>query len=117
MSCQKLKVKLDSSISGIKMYRCKYSEIHAKISLPIIQIEACEQVNIYLNNKTLNTKVSTTNTSATILNYPAKGVTDEQLETENEGSNWLMKPVPEVYTTTIVEDDRSLLTEGYIEAD
>ena len=109
---------MDSSISGVKMYKCKMSEIRARVSCSILEIESCDQVNIYLNNKTLNTKISTTNTASTIIHFPAKGITDEQLENrENEDSYWIIKPIPEVYTTSIVEADRSMVTEGYMDID
>lgn len=75
-------------------------------------IEGCNQVNIYLTHSTLNTKVSTSCTRSTIMNWPKEGMTEEQLL---ETANWHMEAVPEVYTTTV--SNNTLDTVGYKEDD
>lgn len=75
-------------------------------------IEGCNQTHIYLTHATLNTKISSSCTRSTIVHFPKEGMTDDQL---NDDDNWHTSPVPEVFTTTV--QGKKLLTEGYMEDD
>jgi len=73
-------------------------------------IEGCNQIHIYLTNATSNAKISTSCTRSTIMHFPKEGITDDNLE---EDENWATYAVPEVFTTTIAA--HKLVTEGYME--
>lgn len=104
MNCKNVTIICDYVVADVTLFKCQANVLRAKKSVPMVTIEGCSQINIYLNNATLQTKVSTSCTRATIVHFPAAGITDEQLETENEIEHWVMKAVPEVYTTSINAD-------------
>ena len=110
MSCKKTTVVVDSLISQMEVFKCQASVIKTKTSVPIVNIEGSNQTHVHLNNATKGCKISTSCTRSTIVFYPKAGMTDEQLDNLD---NFEMCAVPEVYLTTINEENK-LNTEGFL---
>ena len=100
-------------VSQVELFKCQAFNLRAMTQLPMGSIEGCNQVHVYLTNATMNAKMSTSCTRSTIMHYPKEGVTDEQLNDDED--NWVTAAMAEVFTTTIVEG--KLVTEGYTEED
>ena len=109
-SCKGSTIETDKVVSQIELFKCQAFNIRAKNQLPMASIEGCNQIHIYLTNATSNAKISTSCTRSTIMHFPKEGITDDNLEEEE---NWATYAVPEVFTTTIAE--HKLVTEGYME--
>mmetsp|Transcript_22493 Transcript_22493/g.30111 ORF Transcript_22493/g.30111 Transcript_22493/m.30111 type:complete len:81 (+) Transcript_22493:1728-1970(+) len=80
----------------------------------MLAVEGCNQIHLYLQRCTMNTKVSTSCTRSTIIHWAKPDKTPEELE---ESENWNQATVPEVFTTNIVPETEELVTEGYKEED
>lgn len=111
-SCKNSEIHIDQVVSQVEMFKCQALKVYAIKQLPMANIEGCNQVNIYLTYDTLKTKISTSCTRSTIINWPKADMTPEQLQ---ETANWFMEAVPEVYTTTVAGN--TLDTQGYKEDD
>jgi len=56
--------------------------------------------------------VSTSSTRSTIVHFPKEGITDDQLDEEE---NWRVQAIPEVFISLIA--GQRITTEGYLEDD
>ena len=89
-NCQKVTLIVDKLVSQVELGGCKVCKVICRNQTPdvgpgqvgMITAENCNEVIIFLQNGTMNAKVSSICCRSIIVKYPKEGSTDEQCDAE-----------------------------------
>ena len=94
--CKNCAVIVDTVISSAEFINCEDIKLQINLKCSQVTVDKCKGVEVFLNEDSINTQVTTTNSTKTFFNFPLK----EPDENDNDQG---CLPVPETYATKIVD--------------